>query len=254
MTRASFIRCFLIRGTAVLITTLSLICVMGWHGNESTGSDAIQPPTETTLWIETTTTTETSLKTTCTSSVITSGSTTTLISSLIAITSTTTNLEICSETQDINLEEEMITEICMTSYLDLDNSPIEAIPEEQTEERVIEPENKLPITGYEYELLCKIVCSEYGGMPDVCERAKIVASVMNQSTRLGNSIEQCLYQTCVPWGFNINGEYFCGQHYTAMADAVDYYFANRNTVFADWDADSWYSSGTGFNIFHRQLK
>lgn len=257
MSRASFIRSFLVRGTAVLITTLSLVFVLGWRGGESTGSEAMQPPTETILWIETTTTIETSLKDTCTSSASTSGNVTTSTSSLITTTLTTTELEVCSQTQDICSEEETITEMCTTSSLDSDSSPTfptEAMPEEQMEEeQIIESENKLPVTDYEYELLCKIVCSEYGGMPDVEERAKIVASVMNQSERLGKSIEQCLYQTCVPWGFNINGEYFCGRYYTDMADAVDYYFANRDTVFADWDADSWYGSGYGTNIFHRQL-
>ena len=252
MSRASFIRSFLVRGTAVLVTTLSLVFVLGWRGGESTGSEAMQPPTETILWIETTTTIETSLKNICTSSASTNGNVTTSTSSLTTTSLITTVSEVCSQTQDICSEEETITEMCTTSSLDSDNFLTEAITEEQaTEEEQTETEY-LPITDYEYQLLCKIVCSEYGGMPDVQERAKIVASVMNQSVRLGKSIEQCLYQTCVPWGFNINGEYFCGQHYTAMADAVDYYFANQNTVFADWDADSWYGGG-GYNHFHRQL-
>ena len=253
MSRASFIRSLLARGTAVLITTLSLVFVLGWRGGESTGSEAMQPPAETILWIETTTTIETSLKNTCTSSASTSGNTTTSTTSLTTTSSTTTKLEICSEVQDITSQETVVTEVCMTSALDSDNFQLEERATEQLVEEHTEPENILPVADYEYELLCKIVCSEYGGMADVQERAKIVASVMNQSARMGKSIEQCLYQTCVPWGFNINGEYFCGKHYTDMADAVDYYFANRDTVFADWDADSWYGSGYGTNIFHRQL-
>lgn len=247
MSRASFIRSFLLRGTAAFITTLSLLFVMGWRCSESTGSEAIQPPTETTIWIETTTTTEVSSKTTCISFVSTSGNTTT---STTTLTTTTTKLEICSE---VTSQETVVTEVCTTSALDSDNFQLEEQSTEQLVEEHTEPESTLPVTDYEYELLCKIVCSEYGGMADVHERAKIVASVMNQSARMGKSIEQCLYQTCVPWGFNINGEYFCGKHYTDMADAVDYYFANQDTVFADWDADSWYGSGRGTNIFHRQL-
>lgn len=253
MSRASFIRSFLLRGTAVFMTTLSLLFVMGWRCSESTGSEAIQPPIETTIWIETATTTEANLKTTYTSFVSTSGNTTTSTTSLTTTSSTTTKLEICSEVQDITSQETVVTEVCTTSALDSDNFQLEEQPTEQLVEEHTESENTLPVTDYEYKLLCKIVCSEYGGMADVQERAKIVASVMNQSARMGKSIEQCLYQTCVPWGFNINGEYFCGKHYTDMADAVDYYFANRNTVFADWDADSWYGSGYGTNIFHRQL-
>lgn len=247
MSRASFIRSFLLRGTAAFITTLSLLFVTGWRCSESTGSEAIQPPTETTTWIETTTTTEVSSKTTCISFVSTSGNTTT---STTTLTTTTTKLEICSE---VTSQETVVTEVCTTSALDSDNFQLEEQPTEQLAEEHTESESTLPVTDYEYELLCKIVCSEYGGMADVHERAKIVASVMNQSARMGKSIEQCLYQTCVPWGFNINGEYFCGKHYTDMADAVDYYFANQDTVFADWDADSWYGSGRGTNIFHRQL-
>ena len=220
MSRASFIRCFPLRGTGVLIGTLTLLCVTGWHGKVSTESEALQPST-----VVTTTTVATTTATTTTQ---------------VTITEPTTE----NETTTVEVTDvlpEATTESLTTDPL----------PETTTETPTI-PAVVTPVTDYEYQLLCKIVCSEYGGMPDVCERSKIVASVMNQSARLGKSIEQCLYQTCVPWGFNINGEYFCGQHYTAMADAVDYYFANRDTVFAGWDADSWYGGG-GYNHFYRQL-
>ena len=227
MSRASFIRCFLLRGTGVLIGTLALLCVTGWHGKGSTESEVLQPPTTV---VSTTTTTATTTTTTTTQMTTTT--------TQIAVTEPQTTAELQTTTM---AEPETTTEP-ETIEMPVTEAETEAIPAVET-----------PVTDYDYQLLCKIVCSEYGGMPDVCERAKIVASVMNQSTRLGKSIEQCLYQTCVPWGFNINGEYFCGQHYTAMADAVDYYFANRDTVFAGWDADSWYSSGYGTNIFHRQL-
>lgn len=227
MSRASFIRCFPLRGTGVLIGTLTLLCVTGWHGKGSTESEALQPSTV----VTTTTTTVT----------------TTTITTQVTTTEPVTATELTTEGEITTAE---VTEFLPeTTTKSLTTEPL---PEATTETPTI-PAVETPVTDYEYQLLCKIVCSEYGGMPDVCERAKIVASVMNQSARLGKSIEQCLYQTCVPWGFNINGEYFCGQHYTAMADAVDYYFANRDTVFAGWDADSWYGSGYGTNIFHRQL-
>lgn len=223
-------RSFLLRGTATLITTLSLLYVTGWHISESTGSDAIQP-------IATTSTTETESVTTSTiSSTTTTVTTTTTVESMTESTTAIATTSIPIETETV---QEYVTEAV-------------ASVEEQQAAASETSESDIPISQYEYDLLCKIVASEYGGMLDVYERAKIVASVMNQSIRLGKSIESCLYQTCVPWGFNINGEYFCGQYYTAMADAVDYYFANRDTVFAGWDADSWYGGG-GYNHFYRQL-
>lgn len=102
------------------------------------------------------------------------------------------------------------------------------------------------VSDYDYTLLCKIVASEYGGMPDVYERAKIVASVMNMvnDSRWPGSVETVLDQTCAPWGFNKYSDYFCGGsiHYSAMADAVDYYFNNPDT-FAGWTCNQWWGDG-----------
>lgn len=102
------------------------------------------------------------------------------------------------------------------------------------------------VSDYDYTLLCKIVASEYGGMPDVYERAKIVASVMNMvnDSRWPGSVEGVLDQTCAPWGFNKYSDYFCGGsiHYSAMADAVDYYFNNPDT-FAGWTCNQWWGDG-----------
>lgn len=219
-------RSFLLRGTASLATTLLLFAGLGCYNSESTGSNAEQPTT-----ITTTTATTTSSSTTTSKATTTTTSTTT--------TSTTTS--------------ETTTTVPATT-----TTVIPATTAIVTEPKVIETQpavrnDGLPVSSREYELLCKIVASEYGGMRDVYERAKIVASVMNQSYRTKKSIESCLYASCVPWGFNPNNTYYCGVHYTAMSDAVDYYFANRNTVFKDWQADSWYASGYGTNIFHRQL-
>lgn len=102
------------------------------------------------------------------------------------------------------------------------------------------------VSDYDYTLLCKIVASEYGGMPDVYERAKIVASVMNMvnDSRWPGSVEAVLDQTCAPWGFNKYSDYFCGGsiHYSAMADAVDYYLNNPDT-FAGWTCNQWWGDG-----------
>lgn len=108
------------------------------------------------------------------------------------------------------------------------------------------------ISDSDYILLCKIVASEYGGMADVYERAKIVASVMNQvkDPRFPNTVEAALDRSCAPWGFNKYAEYFCGNsvHYSSMSDAVDYYFNNPD-LFANWTCNSWWGDGT-WNHFH----
>lgn len=108
------------------------------------------------------------------------------------------------------------------------------------------------VSEYDYTLLCKIVASEYGGMADTYERAKIVASVMNMvnDSRWPGTIESVLDQTCAPYGFNKYAEYYCGNsvHYSAMSDAVDYYFNNPQT-FAGWTCNQWYGSG-GYNHFY----
>lgn len=108
------------------------------------------------------------------------------------------------------------------------------------------------VSEYEYTLLCKIVASEYGSMADTYERAKIVASVMNMvnDSRWPDTIEGVLDQTCAPYGFNKYAEYYCGGsvHYSAMSDAVDYYFNNPQT-FTDWTCNQWYGDGV-YNHFH----
>ena len=111
------------------------------------------------------------------------------------------------------------------------------------------------ITEDEYILLCKLVANEYGGMSDVTERAKIVAAVMNQVERSGDSIETCIYRSCVPWGFNPNKDYYCGVYYGDMADAVEYYITNGTAGFYNsgyWvdGADSWWGDGK-YNHFYR---
>lgn len=107
------------------------------------------------------------------------------------------------------------------------------------------------VSEYDYTLLCKIVASEYGGMADTYERAKIVASVMNMvnDSRWPGTVEGVLDQTCAPWGFNKYAEYYCGGsvHYSAMSDAVDYYFNNPQT-FAGWTCNQWYGDGV-YNHF-----
>lgn len=257
MTRASFIRSFLKRGTAVLTSTFLLLALA--RGGESKNTDSFAEAPHYIVYpvwgtVKCTTTTQcTSTKAICTTQTeqlsqsykISSHSTTTTMSTTM-ISSTTTTTVLCSTSTASSVSQSMqgtTTTSCTSSVSYVGT----------TSGTEIKQVASLPVTAREYELLCKIVANEYGGMKDVYERAKIVASVMNQSYRTGMSIESCLNTFCVPWGFNPYNTYYCGVHYTTMSDAVDYYFANKNTVFAGWQADSWYGSGYGTNIFHRQI-
>lgn len=229
MSRASFIRRSL-AGTALVAISLLTICGMAAASQRSTDTEISQP----------TTTTEVT-STECTTTFIAT-STTTSSTTLFMTTAETTTALMTTTTE----------RIVYPTTPAIETQPYVVEPQTEAE---IQSAGDLPISDREYELLCKIVASEYGGMNDVGERAKIVASVMNQSYRTGQSIENCLYTSCVPWGFCPDNTWYCSGsvYYGDMADAVDYYFANQNTIFGDWQADSWYASGYGTNVFHRQL-
>jgi len=231
--KTSRYRCLLLGGVRALAISLLLAIGIGCRGSRSTDTEVIQPMTTEVTSTECTTTssqTTTGLKSTTSSTTTTS----TIMTELMTVATTTTEKIVYPTTPEIETQPYVV--------------------EPQTEAEV-QSAGDLPISDREYELLCKIVASEYGGMSDVGERAKIVASVMNQSYRTGQSIENCLYTSCVPWGFCPDNTWYCNGsvYYGDMADAVDYYFANQNTIFGDWQADSWYASGYGTNVFHRQL-
>lgn len=179
-----------------------------------------------------------------------------VITTCITTSTTTSTLQKMTTTELTTTTSTMTTTIASVNTPVIETQPyVVEVTTATVESQPVEVDSSLPISDREYELLCKIVASEYGGMSDVGERAKIVASVMNQSYRTGESIESCLYTSCVPWGFCPDNTWYCSGsvYYGDMADAVDYYFANQNTIFGDWQADSWYASGYGTNVFHRQL-
>lgn len=215
-------------GIAIAITSVLIACY-GSCTRTRTDTDDTGSTSEVTTECTTTTTSTVTTSTSTSSTTVESTTTTTTVLTTMNVNTTLAQIE----TQPY---------VVATQPVVVEQQPVEA-------------SGDLPISARDYELLCKIVASEYGGMSDVYERAKIVASVMNQSYRTGQSVESCLYTSCVPWGFCPNNTWFCSGsvYYADMADAVDYYFANKDTVFADWQADSWYASGYGINIFHRQL-
>lgn len=194
------------------------------------GEDAIVTTVMTT---EETTTETTSTTTTTTTSTTTSVTTTTTETTAPVVIAETTVA--ATETAAIK-EEEIKIETTTT------NDSVLIVTESDT----------VSISDYDYTLLCKITANEYGGMADVYERAKIVASVMNMvnDSRFPNTVEGVLDQACAPWGFNKYNTYFCGGsiHYSDMSDAVDYYLNNPD-VFADWTCNQWYGDGK-WNHFH----
>lgn len=154
------------------------------------------------------------------------------------------------ETTTSTVKTEETTDVSTNST----SIPAETTQSIVTTESTITSTNNI-FTDYEYNLLCKLIANEYGGKSSVVERAKIVAAVVNQTTRYGVSIETCIYRSCVPWGFNPNKEYYGGTYYKDMSDAVDYYLNNGTAGFYDigyWQegADSWYGDGT-WNHFYR---
>ena len=105
-------------------------------------------------------------------------------------------------------------------------------------------------TQSEILLLQKLVQNEYGAdWVSVYDKACIVASIMCQvkDNRFPNTITSCIYRSCVPFGFNPNRAI---KITNSVKQAVSYYFNNQNTVFANWNCNSWYGDGRR-NHFYR---
>lgn len=190
---------------------------------------------------------------------VTTGVTTTPVTT---VTEETTTIEETTELTETEPEEVIETDICVTECT--------------TEETVEEPEcsrvhdytqafedfhlvnqydikNTYGYSEYDILLLRRIVCSEYGAywIP-VSEKAKIVASVidMTKCKDMPSDILGCLKLSCEPYGFNPYSEdYLIDQ---SVCDAVDYYFQNKDTIFANWTCDSWGGSN-GVNYFEDNL-
>lgn len=200
--------------------------------------------------VEEVTTVSTSIVTTVGTSSVTTSNTTLTTTPVTSEVTTSVTTEVVVETEAEKLPEQQ-------TYDDP-----EPVKEKYVEPRICEEcnpeaEGYIPyepptasecgISDYDYTLLCKVVASEAGEL-NLYERACVVASVINQRDRMGMSIEDCLYESCVPWGFCPWNDYFCGGsvYYADMSDAVDYYFAHTDTEFAYWGDGS-------HNNFYRAL-
>lgn len=276
-----------IKVAAAVLASAVVICLAAPHTVNTDGRAAhgVDLPAKAAVVITEKTSTTVTTGTTSTSISISTTSTTTSISTTLSSTTTTAVIEeiattvvsaetivVASETAEP--EREFVVFKPNTHYIhrstcrwakqgeviEIDNTEniecricSECKPDLKIINEYVEPISNITpsVSEYDYTLLCKIVASEYGGMADTYERAKIVASVMNMvnDSRWPGTVEGVLDQTCVPWGFNKYAEYYCGGsvHYSAMSDAVDYYFNNPQT-FAGWTCNQWYGDGV-YNYF-----
>lgn len=238
---------------SLLVTSLFIIPV-------DSGSEAVTEMEETSLsevvtTIAIATTQDTNTTATTSTTIVTETSTTEVTTTEVIETSTepatvqaTTEIPATEELTEAepNTEEAIIPQIGEAAYMRVTELGEEAEPEEEP----------VRLTAYDYGLndndiilLRKIVSSEYGAdWVPVEEKAKIVAAVM---TRVNNpaypsTIAEVLRRGCEPWGFNPNKNYYMSDSIIA---AVDYYFENKDTVFANWTYTSWWGDGRT-NYFH----
>lgn len=218
MSRASFIRSLLARGTAGVAITLLLLVGVGCPDNESTESNASQPVTTTQL---TTTATKPVIKTTETQSTTT-----------VTTTESTTTTEMPTEA-----------------------TTAEVIPatEAVTDSVEIQPaiESAPPISEQDRILIGNVISHEAGSAwIDEYERVCIVAAIMNRvaDSRFPNTVDGVLHQSGqffdVPYyrvdysgvGFEpidraidayFNGEYNCGNINSWSGDGLHNYFYHQ---------------------------
>lgn len=223
MSRASFIRSLLARGTAGVAITLLLFVGVGCPDNESTESNASQP-------VATDVATTTQLTTTTTKPVIE-------ITETQPTTSTTTT------------QSTTITEVSTEA------TTAEVIPatEAVTDSVEVQPviEHALPISEQDRVLIGNVISHEAGSAwINEYERVCIVAAIMNRvaDSRFPNTVDGVLHQSGqffdVPYyrvdysgiGFEpidraidayFNGEYSCGNINSWSGDGVHNYFYHQ---------------------------
>ena len=223
MSRASFIRSLLARGTAGVAITLLLFVGVGCPDNESTESNASQP-------VATDVATTTQLTTTTTKPVIE-------ITETQPTTSTTTT------------QSTTITEVSTEA------TTAEVIPatEAVTDSVEVQPviEHALPISEQDRVLIGNVISHEAGSAwINEYERVCIVAAIMNRvaDSRFPNTVDGVLHQSGqffdVPYyrvdysgiGFEpidraidayFNGEYSCGKINSWSGDGVHNYFYHQ---------------------------
>lgn len=223
MSRASFIRSLLARGTAGVAITLLLFVGVGCPDNKSTESDARQP-------VVTDVATTTQLTTTATKPVIKTTETQSTVTATTTESITTT---------------EMPTEV----------STAEVIPatEAVTDSVEVQPviEHALPISEQDRVLIGNVISHEAGSAwIGEYERVCIVAAIMNRvaDSRFPNTVDGVLHQSGQFFDVPYYRVDYSGIGFEPMDRAIDAYF---NGEYSCGNINSW--SGDGLhNYFYHQ--
>ena len=233
MTRASFIRSFLKRGTTVLTSTFLLFALTRGGESKNTDSYAEAPhycTQETAQWHTVTCTTQM-----VTTSQVSSTTTTT--------TTTTTSITTSSITQ--SSVSQSMQSATTTSCTSLVASTSTAGGEE------IKQTTSLPITKQEWTLIANVVSHEAGSKwIGEYERACIVAAIMNRvkDPRFPNTIDAVLHQ---PYQF-FNVPYYrvdySGIGYEPIDNAIRAYFSGKYNC---GNINSWSGNGRNNSFYYQ---
>jgi len=222
-------RSFLLRGTAALATTLLLFAGLGCYSSKSTGSNAEQPTTETTVIT-------TSVVTTTTTTITTTTTTTT--AELTTTTVEVTTTEIIPATEEVETEPEVITEP-------------EIVTEPETISEQEEVETSLPITEQDWVLIANVVSHEAGcSWISEYERVCIVAAIMNRvnDTRFPNTVDAVLHQRGQFFNVPYSRVDYSGIGYAPIDDAIQAYFDGKYDC---GNINSWCGNGRNNKFYYQ---
>lgn len=237
MTRASFIRSFLKRGTAVFTSTF-LLFTMAWGGESKNTDSFAEAPhctQETTQWHTVTYTTQMVKRL--------QNSTTSQVSSHLTTTTTTTNVSTSAKIESsISQSTQSVTTTSCTSLV-ASTSTTGGVETKQT--------TSLPITEQEWILIANVVSHEAGcSWISEYERTCIVAAIMNRvkDPRFPNTIDAVLHQ---PYQF-FNVPYYrvdySGIGYEPIDDAIRAYFSGKYNC---GNINSWSGSGRNNSFYYQ---
>ena len=223
MSRASFIRSLLIRGTVGVAITLLLFVGVGCPDNESTESNASQPTV-------TDVATTTQLTTTATKPVIKTTKTQSTTSTTTTKSTTTTETPTKVTTAEVIPATEAVTD------------SVEVQP-------VIE--RSLPISEQDHVLIGNVISHEAGSAwISEYERVCIVAAIMNRvaDSRFPNTVDGVLHQSGQFFDVPYYRVDYSGIGFEPIGRAIDAYF---NGEYSCGNINSWSGDGS-HNYFYHQ--
>ena len=237
MTRASFIRSFLKRGTTVLTSTF-LLFTTAWGGESKNTDSFAEAPyhctQETTQWHTVTCTTQMVRRL--------QSSTTSQVSSTTTTTTTTTTTNITTSQSSVSQSVQSATTTSCTSLVASTST---------TGGEEIKQTTSLPITEQEWTLIANVVSHEAGSKwIGEYERTCIVAAIMNRvkDPRFPNTIDAVLHQ---PYQF-FNVPYYrvdySGIGYEPIDNAIRAYFSGKYNC---GNINSWSGNGRNNSFYYQ---